>query len=78
MKWEYQVLQASGTKDETDWLNKQGAQGWELIYILVYGDYPSAAPQFDYYFKRKIEINEKLRKIQLKEEPNNDDKNGSG
>ena len=55
--------------DLCDWLNKQGQKGWRLIH----SGYSSAI------FERKIEINQKLRKLQLessenKEEESNNDR----
>lgn len=69
MKWEYMVdtLPISGvnTKQEIERLNEFGAKEWELVHILEWEE-----NHFDYYFKRQIETNKELRKIQLKGESN--------
>ena len=76
MKWEYLVKFYDGSRDGIvfmqdleEYFNKMGAKGWELVQC----DYE----EYQVVFKRRIEINEKLRAAQQKEVPNNDDKNGS-
>jgi hypothetical protein len=56
-------------RQEVKWLNKFGAQEWEHYQVLDWDN------QFDYYFKRPIATNEKLRQIQLEEKTNG---NGPG
>jgi hypothetical protein len=69
MQWEYLMSPFPRDVNEIKWLNEKGADGWELIQILAYGDWEgSPNPQFDYYFKRPIEINAKLRAVQTGEE----------
>ena len=73
MKWEYLMAPFPRDINEVRWLNEKGAEGWELIQILAYGDWENCSnPQFDYYFKRSIEINEKLREAQLKKDLTNE------
>jgi hypothetical protein len=69
MKWEYLMSPFSDVVNELEWLNEKGADGWELIQIFPYGDWENSKnPQFDYYFKRAVEINAKLRAAQTGEE----------
>jgi hypothetical protein len=48
-RWEYKVTTASAPVD--DWLNKQGADGWELVQITGADDV-TGSKVVTYYFKR--------------------------
>jgi hypothetical protein len=70
MMWEYRVEylpMGLELEDETNWLNIFGAAGWQLICIHFESSY-EAEEQYQYYFKRPIEINAKLRAVQTGEE----------
>ena len=73
MKFEYRTesFEIGEDPDYDEYLNMFGQNGWTL----------QAMDEWDghifFIFMRKIEIGEKLRASQLKEVPNNDDKNGS-
>lgn len=72
MKWEYKIYhhEFDGVKqaDTLDWLNAMGGKGWELVSCMIdnIGDHSQMI------FKRPIEINAKLRAMQIKEKEEDD------
>ena len=79
MKWENLIIgmQHNTIYDEIKWLDEMGSREWELVQFVEPQDHYYFKENY-YYFKRRIAINEKLRKSQqLKEVPNDDEENDS-
>ena len=77
MKWEYLIdwnYEIATLLDQQRYLDEKGQYEWELVAvipeeILIHG---IETTTYYFYFKRRIEIGEKLREIQLKEGSQND------
>ena len=82
MKWEYLVdwnYEIATLLDQQRYLDEKGQYEWELVTLiteemLIHG---TKTTTYCFYFKRRIEINPKLREAQLKEVPQNDNDGGS-